>query len=163
MDAPSVPDPRWLDEREARAWRGFTRLRIELEAALGRRLAQRSGLSHADYAVLVELSEAPGERLRPYQLGRSLRWEKSRLSHHLKRMEARGLVCRAQCAEDARGSHVALTEAGRDAIESAAPAHVEDVRRLLIDHLAPEQLDQLAIISQQVLAALEQEAACGDA
>ena len=162
MDEPSTTAPRWLNEQEARAWRSFTRLRIELEAALGRRLAQRSGLSHADYAVLVELSEAPQERLRPYRLGRALRWEKSRLSHHVKRMEARGLVCRVQCADDARGSHVALTEAGRCAIEAAAPAHVEDVRHLMLDHLDPEQLEHLTSISQQVLVALEREAGCGD-
>jgi DNA-binding MarR family transcriptional regulator len=121
------------------------------------------GLSHADYAVLVELSEAPEGCLRAFQLGRALRWEKSRLSHHLKRMEARGLVCREDCAEDGRGSEVALTADGRAAIEAAAPAHVEDVRRLMIDQLTPEQLEVLAAASESVLAALGQEddGSCG--
>jgi len=157
VDEHASSEPRWLGEREARAWRGYTRMRIELEAALSRRLARGPGLSHADYAVLVELSEAPEGRLRAFQLGRALRWEKSRLSHHLKRMEARGLVCRENCAEDGRGSEVMLTGAGRATIEAAAPAHVEDVRALMIDHLAPEQLDALADISEVVLAALAAE------
>ncbi|MFP4310409.1 MAG: MarR family winged helix-turn-helix transcriptional regulator [Nitriliruptoraceae bacterium] len=157
MDERAGTEPRWLDEREARAWRGYTRMRIELEAALSRRLAQRSGLSHADYAVLVELSEADDGRLRAFQLGRALRWEKSRLSHHLKRMEARGHICREECAEDARGSEVVLTPAGRRAIETAAPAHVEDVRRLLIDRLSTEQLDTLAEIAGVVVTALDAE------
>jgi DNA-binding MarR family transcriptional regulator len=163
MDATPPTEPRWLDEREARAWRGYTRMRIELEAALNRHLSRRSGLSHADYAVLVELSEAPEGRLRAFQLGRALRWEKSRLSHHLKRMEARGLICREDCAEDARGSEVVLTAEGRAAIEAAAPAHVEDVRRLMIDHLSVEQLEALAAVSETVLAALEDEGgeSCG--
>lgn len=157
MDERPASEPRWLDEREARAWRGYTRMRIELEAALSRRLARGPGLSHADYAVLVELSEAPEGRLRAFQLGRALRWEKSRLSHHLKRMEARGLVCREDCAEDGRGSEVLLTAAGRAAIEAAAPAHVDDVRSLMIDHLTPMQLDALAEIAEVVLAALAAE------
>ena len=155
-DRPST-EPRWLDELETRAWRGYTRMRVELEAALSRELSRHSGLSHADYAVLVELSEAEGGRLRAFQLGRSLRWEKSRLSHHLKRMEARGLVDREECAEDARGSEVVLTAAGRAAIEAAAPAHVEDVRRLMIDQLTREQLEALAVAAEAVLAALEAE------
>lgn len=157
MDERPETEPRWLDEREARAWRGYTRMRIELEAALSRRLARGPGLSHADYSVLVELSEAPEGRLRAFQLGRALRWEKSRLSHHLKRMESRGLVCREDCAEDARGSEVLLTETGRATIEAAAPAHVDDVRALMIDHLAPGQLDALADIAEVVLVALEAE------
>lgn len=163
MDDGPTTEPRWLDEREARAWRGHTRMRIELEASLNRHLARRSGLSHADYAVLVELSEAPAGRLRAFQLGQALRWEKSRLSHHLKRMETRGLVCREECAEDGRGSEVALTVDGRAAIEAAAPAHVDDVRRFMIDHLTPEQLEVLADAAETVLAALgaEEDEACG--
>jgi DNA-binding MarR family transcriptional regulator len=157
MDDRTSAEPRWLDELEARAWRGYTRMRVELEAALSRALSQHSGLSHADYAVLVELSEAEGGRLRAFQLGRALRWEKSRLSHHLKRMEARGLVCREDCAEDARGSEVVLTEEGRATIEAAAPAHVEDVRRLMLDHLTPQQLESLAAAAEAVLAGLEAE------
>lgn len=163
MDDVPTTEPRWLDEREARAWRGYTRMRIELEAALNRHLARRSGLSHADYTVLVELSEAPTGRLRAFQLGQALRWEKSRLSHHLKRMETRGLVCREDCAEDGRGSEVALTADGRAAIEAAAPAHVEDVRRFMIDHLTPEQLEVLAATAESVLEALgaEEDETCG--
>jgi len=155
MDDRRSTDPRWLDELETRAWRGYTRMRVELEAALSRALSRHSGLSHADYAVLVELSEAEGGRLRAFQLGRVLRWEKSRLSHHLKRMEARGMVCREECAQDARGSEIVLTAEGRAIIEAAAPAHAEDVRRLMIDHLTRAQLDQLATISERVLSALE--------
>ena len=155
MDDRRSTEPRWLDELETRAWRGYTRMRVELEAALSRELFRHSGLSHADYAVLVELSEAEVGRLRAYQLGRALRWEKSRLSHHLKRMEARGLICREDCAEDARGSEVVLTAEGRATIEAAAPAHVEDVRRLMIDHLTPEQLEVLADTAEVALAGLE--------
>jgi DNA-binding MarR family transcriptional regulator len=150
-----MDEPRWLDEREARAWRGYTRMRAQLEGRLSRELARHSGLSDPDYSVLVNLSEAPEGRLRAFELGRALQWEKSRLSHHLKRMEKRRLVARESCESDARGSFVVITTEGRAAIEAAAPAHVEDVRRHLIDLLSAEQLDMLGDITETVLAHLD--------
>ena len=88
------------------------------------------------------------------ELSAALRWEKSRLSHHLTRMERRGLVAREECETDARGAHIALTPAGRTAIVAAAPAHVAEIRRLFVDSLPPRQLDELARISEAVLAGL---------
>jgi DNA-binding MarR family transcriptional regulator len=105
--------------------------------------------------VLVQLSEAPGGRLRAFELGGLTQWEKSRLSHHITRMADRGLVRRESCPTDNRGAFVVMTAAGRKAIEAAAPLHVEHVRRLFIDSLTPEQLDALAEISDAVLAGLD--------
>jgi DNA-binding MarR family transcriptional regulator len=147
--------PRWLTPPEARAWRAYTRMRVRLQAQLDRDLARHSGLSDPDYGILVHLSEAPDGRLRPYQLSEALQWEKSRLSHQLTRMTRRGLLSREECPTDARGAFVVLTAAGRAAIEAAAPAHVEDVRRYLVDVLDPQQLDALADIAETVLAHLD--------
>ncbi|MGQ0632422.1 MAG: MarR family winged helix-turn-helix transcriptional regulator [Sporichthyaceae bacterium] len=149
------PPPRWLDEREQQAWRGSLAMWARLQAELAREMAAGSELSMADFAVLVTLTEACGGRVRAFSLARELTWEKSRLSHQLTRMEKRGLVCRAECPEDARGQVVAVTEAGRAAIEAAAPAHVEAVRRLFMDHLRPDQIEALTEISATVLSALD--------
>ncbi len=149
-----MSEPRWLDEREARAWRGYNRMRVQLSARLNRRLLRGAGLSLADYEVLVNLSEASDGRLRAFQLGDALQWEKSRLSHHLTRMQRRGLVQREGCSTDGRGAFVVLTDAGRAAIDRAAPEHVQDVRRAFVDVLSPAQLDALDEISQAVLARL---------
>jgi DNA-binding MarR family transcriptional regulator len=153
-------EPRWLDEREQRAWRSYTHLRSQLDARLSRRLQQDAGLSDADYSVLVNLSEAPERRLRLFELGRALQWEKSRLSHHLTRMERRGLVARSECPSDARGTYVALTDDGLIAIEAAAPDHVATVRRHFIDVLSPAQLEALTAITEQLLEALETDCDC---
>ncbi len=147
----------WLNEREERAWRGFVNLHQQVRRRLARELQRNSGLSEADYEVLVHLSEAPEGRLRPYELGRITQWEKSRLSHHLSRMGERGLVERQVCTTDSRGSLVAITDAGRAAITAAAPQHVEDVRRLFIDVLTPDQLDAIAEISDTVMENLSAE------
>jgi DNA-binding MarR family transcriptional regulator len=150
-----MTETRWLDEREAAAWRRMRQLGAPLNAALNRQLTRDSGLSMADYEVLVVLSEAPDLRLRARELGRATGWEKSRLSHHITRMERRGLVSREGCATDGRGAWVVMTAVGKDAIQTAAPGHVEAVRRFVIDALTPEQLEQLAAIGAAVQARLE--------
>jgi len=81
-------------------------------------------------------------------------WSTSRLAHHLGRMESRGLVVRAECEEDGRGATVTLTDAGWAALQAAAPAHVESVRRNLIDLLTPPEVQALATISAKVVSHL---------
>ncbi|MFC9766551.1 MarR family winged helix-turn-helix transcriptional regulator [Rhodococcus jostii] len=151
-----VRDIRWLDEREGAAWRGFLSMQSRLLSHLGRDLQRRTGLSEADYAVLVELSETPGGRLRIGELGERLNWEKSRLSKQIGRMTIRGQVIREECPGDARGTFVVLTETGRDAVAVAAPFHVEQVRKLFVDVLTPDQLDALVAISSAVVDRLAQ-------
>lgn len=144
-----MDEVRWLDDRERRAWRGLMAMTADLAQYTERQLRARHGLSKADYEVLVLLSEAPSG-LRAVELGRGLRWEKSRLSQHLTRMQGRGLVRREQCPADQRGNLVVLTPRGRELIESAAGPHVEDVRAILIDHLTPAQLDLLGELADLV-------------
>lgn len=149
-----MADVNWLDEREQRAWRALQNMQMKIDGELGRRLAAATDLSNADYAVLVVLTEQPEGRMRLFELGAEIGWEKSRLSHQVSRMATRGLVCKEKCPSDKRGAFVVLTADGRRAIEAAAPGHVADVRELFIDHLAPEQLDALAEIAETVLAAV---------
>jgi len=150
-----MSETRWLDDDEQRAWRAYVRMQGRLGAELNRRLQASSGLSLADYDVLVHLTDAPGGRLRPYELQRELHWEQSRLSHHLARMQKRGLIRREDCDEDRRGAYVLLAPAGREAITEAAPDHVETVRRLFIDALDPEQISALERLADRVLDRLE--------
>ncbi|MBV8527238.1 MAG: MarR family transcriptional regulator [Candidatus Dormibacteraeota bacterium] len=123
-----------------------------LVAAAIERDLRRAGLSHPDYYVLVQLSESSERRMRMSDLASGIQWSKSRLSHHLDRMELRGLVSREDCPSDARGAYACLTPAGLRAIEDAAPGHVASVRRHFIDALTPDQLETLAEISETVIA-----------
>jgi DNA-binding MarR family transcriptional regulator len=142
----------WLTADEQRAWRTYLRLNSLLLARLNRQLQQDSGLTLPEYEVLVQLSEAPQQRRRPFQICEALNWEQSRLSHQLTRMEHRGLVAREECEADGRGAFVVLTAAGADAIRSAAPGHVAAVRRLVFDRLGD---DQLAAFEQACSAMIE--------
>jgi Transcriptional regulators len=132
---------RWLDERETRLWQAYRNLTRDLQRAFDRQLERDAGLSGADYAVLVPLSEARDGVVRMRDLGHTVGWDRSRLSHQVRRMELRGLVVREECAEDARGLMVRLTTEGRAAIEAAAPEHVATARQYFFDQLSePEQV-----------------------
>jgi DNA-binding MarR family transcriptional regulator len=149
-----MTEPRWLDEREQRAWRSLMGMQEGLSEFIDRRLRTRCGLSNADYQVLAHLSEAPDGRLRPFELGALLHWEKSRLSQHLSRMEKRDLVTRERCATDQRGAVIAITPRGGELIEAAAPQHVADVRDAVIDQLTAAELRTLTAIGDKVRARL---------
>jgi DNA-binding MarR family transcriptional regulator len=151
---------RWLSPDEDRAWRAWLAMSERLRAQVARDLVADSGLSDADYMVLVHLSEAEEQLMRMNDLAARLNWSKSRLSHQLARMQARGLVERADCPSDARGAFAVLTPAGLAEIERAAPLHVASARRHLIDVLDPEQLAQLADIAERVIDHLRGESVC---
>jgi DNA-binding MarR family transcriptional regulator len=129
----------WLSDDEQRTWRTYLRMSSLLPAALNRELQQDSGLTLPEYEVLVQLSEAPQHRLRPFQICEALSWEQSRLSHQLTRMERRGLVTRRECEADGRGAFIELSPDGADAIGAAAPRHVAAVRRLVFDRFSEGQ------------------------
>jgi DNA-binding MarR family transcriptional regulator len=150
-----VAKARWLDEREAHLWRTWLRLNQELPSVLEDQINRDGGLSGSDYAVLVPLSESPDGMLRARELGRAILWDRSRLSHHVSRMEKRGLVVREECAEDGRGAMVRMTDAGLAAIEAAAPGHVAATRRHFFDLLSDEEIDMLTAVYDRVLAHLE--------
>ncbi len=153
-------DVKWLDDREQRAWRSVMAMQEGLTEFIDRQLRSRCGLSTADYRVLAHLSEASEGRLRSFELAHLLRWEKSRLSQHLGRMQTRGLVSRERCLDDRRGAVVTITSRGQELIEAAAPQHVADVRSVIIDHLSATELATLTAVSDKVrerLAMLEPE------
>jgi DNA-binding MarR family transcriptional regulator len=123
-----------------RIWREFIETVEALSWRLAVRLQSESSLSPGDYQVLLALSEAEGRRLRPSELAAVIGWERSRLSHHLGRMEKRGLVSRDPCAADGRGAEVVLAGHGSDCFRRATIPHLRAVRELFIDALSPEQL-----------------------
>lgn len=141
----------WLNDREMRAWIGYRRMRLLLDLRLGRDLAARSGLSEPDYDVLSSLSEADGRRMRLSELASHMRWSKSRLSHHITRMQQRGLVSREECADDGRGSMLTLTPKGLQAIVEAAPGHVASVREHMFDLMSEDEIEALAAFSHRIV------------
>ena len=143
--------PRRLDEDQRLVWKAYRDVYQGLSSALQDQLARDAGLSGSEYAVLVTLSYAPDGVLRARDLVAELAWDRSRLSHLVARMERRGLVTREECAEDARGSMVRLTDAGRAAVEGAAPEHSEAIRRYFFNPLSRDELATLGVLLGRLL------------
>lgn len=141
-----------LDEREERAWRAYHRMNAELAHRIGRELAAETGLSDADIEIMLALSEASDHTLRAIALRCAVHWEKSRLSHHVARMERRGLVSREECVEDGRGAIIRLTATGHEAITAACCVRARAIRTYLLDQLTDAQVDTLIEISTAILA-----------
>jgi DNA-binding MarR family transcriptional regulator len=149
------PESPWLTEKQQRVWRKWLEMNAQLPAALHRQLQADSGLSLQDFDVLVQLTDTADGRVRITNLAHALNWERSRLSHHIKRMEGRGLVEREECPDDGRGAFVVLTPTGRAAIERAAPEHARTVRQLVFDSLTDHELEIMAQLTDKVLSRLE--------
>ena len=132
---------------QLRVWRAFIETTMQLQSALSSRLQSESGLSTGDYGVLLALSEADGRRLRSSELADDIGWERSRLSHHLGRMERRGLVDRVPCETDNRGAWIVLTSAGAGAFRRSSVRHLHAVRELFVDTLTADQLAAVADVT----------------
>src|SRR6478609_2976133 len=140
MSTPAPPVPtQWLTDTEQSAWRSFITGSRRLLEALDQDL-KNHGLNHDDYGVLVALSESDGDRMRMSELADEAVESRSRLSHHIGRLEARGLVTREACPDDRRGSWAVLSPEGRATIEAVAPHHVTGVRHYFLDQVSPEDL-----------------------
>ena len=126
-----------------------------LAGEINRALYRETGLSEADAAVLIALLETPDATLHSFELRCGLAWEKSRLSHQLRRMEARGLVERAACPDDARSSVIRLTPAGAEQAQAARRVLGSAIQRSLAGALSEDQLVQLAIVTGAVVRHLE--------
>lgn len=150
-------EPHWLDPREDRAWRAFMHAHHQLTLRLRQQLLQDSGLTWADYEILAVLSQHPTGHLPAQELGALVQWEKSRLSHQIRRMQEQGLLVREPNPADGRSAMICLLPAGRQAIEDAAPQHVRNVRRHFIDLFTPAELDTFAALNKRVAHHLAEE------
>ena len=148
-------DTPWLDDRQQAAWVRLAAVLELLPGALDSQLRRDAGITHYEYFVLAMLSEAPRRTLRMTELAQQTNATLPRLSHVVSRMEARGLVERFPCPEDARATNARLTTAGWKKLVATAPGHVATVRDTVVDRLTPQQLDQLAVVADALLHGLD--------
>lgn len=149
----------WMAERDLHVWAAWLQLSTDLPAALHADLQARSDLSLQDFDVLVQLTDVPDGRLRVTELADAVHWERSRLSHHLKRMEARGLVERDDCVEDGRVAYIRISRTGRRALDRVAPGHMAAVQELFFGALTDADKLALARLTRKMLQNLERASA----
>ncbi|GAA1705231.1 MarR family winged helix-turn-helix transcriptional regulator [Kribbella sp. NPDC056951] len=138
-----MAEPRWLNEKEARAWRAFIAAQRVVNSRIEQQLQRDAGIPHTYYEILVRLSDAADGRLRMSELAIATLGSRSRLSHAVNRLEQYGWVRREGIESDRRGQVAILTDVGRQKLVDSAPGHVEEVRSAIFDALSPEQVEQL--------------------
>lgn len=134
---------------EMHLWHTWKTLTESVRGRIVQEIANTTGLSEPDYGVLSRLDELGNGQLRQQVLAESMHWSKSRLSHHLTRMQERGLVTRQSVKNDA-GVCIALTSQGRAVLERARPVHARAVRHHLIDRLTPDEVRMLEAIAARL-------------
>ena len=146
-----MDQPRWLDDDEQRAWRRLAAVILKLPSELEAQLQHDSGMSHFEYWVIALLSEAPDRTLRLSHLAAQANASLSRVSHVASRLETRGWIDRRHSPDDARATLAVLTDAGWEQVVTAAPGHVEAVRRFVFDALTADDVKELARICDTIL------------
>lgn len=141
---------------ELAAWKGLLRVHASLMKALDAELESSHRLPLTSYEVLIQLADAPERKMRMCDLADSVLLSRSGMSRLVDRLERDGLLERAACSADARGSYAVLTPAGEALLAEARPAHHEGIRRRFLSHFSEEELTQLAGLWERVLAAQQQ-------
>jgi DNA-binding MarR family transcriptional regulator len=151
----AAQETRWLDAGETQAWRALASALVRLPAALDAQLHRDAGISHFEYQVLALLSEAPDRTLRMSALATLAEGSLPRLSQVVYRLEQRGWVHRTPDPADGRYTLAILTDQGLAKLTEAAPGHVQEVRRLVLDPLTKTQTRQLREISRRIMHAID--------
>ncbi|GAB2841943.1 MarR family winged helix-turn-helix transcriptional regulator [Actinocorallia aurea] len=136
-------------EQEA-TWFAYMRVTLRLNYEINRALQADGSLSHQDFHVLNALADSPGRRLQLTDLAIRIGWERSRVSHQMLRMEARGLVERRPSRDDARATDAVLTPLGVAALRKASPGHAALVKQMFFDGLDPDLLAPLHTALDQI-------------
>ena len=142
-----------LEAGELAAWRGMLKVHSALVKALDHELEAAHGLPLSSYEVLIYLRVAPDKRLRMAELAERTLLSRSGMTRLVDRLERDGLLRRDTCSSDARGCFAVLTERGEDVLAGARATHLAGVRRRFLDHLDDDDVAQLGIAFNKVLAA----------
>ncbi|GLY29353.1 MarR family transcriptional regulator [Kineosporia sp. NBRC 101731] len=145
-------DTPWLTPEQTYRWMHVVAASSALPTAIEHQLKRDAGLNFFEYSVLSGLSQAPERAMKMCELAMFSHGSPSRLSHAVSRMERAGWVQRRSCMEGPlRSVEAVLTDAGYDKIVEAAPAHVREARRLVVDALTEQELQQLQHALRKIL------------
>ncbi len=131
-------------------WRGFLRAHAHLLTELEQDLQRHHKIGLATYDVLVQLAEAPQNRLRMSELADAVLLSRSGLTRLVDRLQRDGLVERRPDPGDARGLFTVLTDLGRAALRDAALVHLAGVSDLVVDRLDDAELVELGRLLDKI-------------
>lgn len=139
-----------MKELDSKAWRAFHKIGTSLLPHLGRQITNHSGISSAEYVVLVALYELKKPSVNLNRLATGLGWEISRMSHQVSRMEEAGLVKKTKNLNDSRCFDVSITAKGRKIADSAIPLQSKEINHCFSQVLTQTQMKSLIEISNAI-------------
>jgi DNA-binding MarR family transcriptional regulator len=142
-----------LTELEMAAWRPFIMTATRVIAALDADMKKHFDISHFDHGLLVVLEDQPAQQARMGDIARVMRVDPSNVTYRVRRLEGLGLVKRAPCATDRRVTYARLTRRGKRLLGEAWPVHRRGIRRYFLDHVAPDQLREIADAFNRIMEA----------
>jgi DNA-binding MarR family transcriptional regulator len=134
----------------AEAWIALLETHKRLTRALDAELEVRHGLSLSGLELLGRLAAADAHHLRLSTLAHEAGLSLSRVSRITDVLEARELVKRQPCPEDARAVEAHLTDDGVRLTREAQAAHFASVQHRFFDQLQPGELEVLAEVFGRV-------------
>lgn len=144
-------DKNELNEEEMRLWHMWKGSFQSIFGRVIKEMSEHTGLSEGDYGVLDRLVLLGNGSLRQQELADSMDWDKSRLSHHLTRMEKRKLVIRKPSDRD-RGVQVIITSAGKSALDDARPIVARAIRKYFLDQLTNQDIESITKLAERTKA-----------
>ena len=137
-----------VNEDEMQIWNMWKGSFKRIFGRVVKELSEHTGLSEGDFGVLDRLIQFGDGKLRQQELADSMNWDKSRLSHHLTRMEKRGLVKRGPLNAD-RGVQVMITSAGKAALDEALPIVSMAIRKYFLDQLTDQDIESITKLAER--------------
>ncbi len=128
-----------MRQKDLVAWRAFLEAHAFVVSKLAYELEDEGEIPLSWYDVLVQLSEAEGNKLRMTELAERVLLSKSGLTRLVDRMCSAGLVERLADSDDRRGRWVEMTKGGRKRLVDAAPVHMRGVHQYFTDYLTDEE------------------------
>ncbi|WP_028559315.1 MarR family winged helix-turn-helix transcriptional regulator [Paenibacillus pinihumi] len=143
-------DKNELNEEEMQLWYMWKNTFKKIMDRVVKEMSEKTGLSEeGDFGVLVRLVDLGNGELRQQELVESMEWTKSRLSHHLTRMEQRGLVLRKPL-DTGNGVQVIITSSGKSAVDASRPIYAKAVHKHFLDQLTDQDIELITKLAERV-------------
>jgi DNA-binding MarR family transcriptional regulator len=140
----------YMTSEQVRTWYAWMKLQLRLRYEMNRQLREDNDISLADYDVLVALTSEPDGAMSMSALATRIGWERSRASHHTKRLAERGLLDLRRSDQDRRSTAVVMTDAGWRTLREATPRHTELVKAMFFSDLDADELPGFAAVLERV-------------
>lgn len=142
-----------LGKGREEAWRAFITAYGVLMERIERELVEAGLPPLGWYDVLLELSVAPGRRLRMHELASAVVLSRSGLTRLVDRLERAGLLRREPDPADRRGAFAVLTDEGAAMQRRMWPVYARGIAGHFGEHLSDDEVRTLTRALGRVISA----------